>query len=133
MEWNLKIIGILLILLALAHVFFPNYFKWSIDLKEITLINRQMMYVHTAFIALILFLMGLLCVTSGQELISTKLGNRINLGLTIFWSSRLFVQFFIYSPKLWRGKRLESIIHILFSLLWAYLSVFFLLLYLKGK
>jgi len=126
MEIHYKIIGVLLMALALVHVIFPKYFKWKEELKSLSLINRQMMTVHTFFIALVVFLMGLLCLTSTTDLIETKLGKTISLGLGIFWSTRLFIQFFGYSTELWKGKTFETIVHILFSLLWTYLSVVFL-------
>jgi hypothetical protein len=71
------------------------------------------------------FLMGLLCLSSADELIETSLGKKIALGLGVFWSIRLFIQFFGYSADLWKGKAFETIVHILFSLLWAYLSLVF--------
>lgn len=126
MEIHYKTIGVLLMALALVHVIFPKYFNWKDELKSLSLINRQMMTVHTFFIALIVFLMGLLCLTSATELIETKLGKTISLGLGIFWSTRLFIQFFGYSTELWKGKTFETIVHIVFSLLWTYLSVVFL-------
>lgn len=126
MEIHYKTIGVLLMALALVHVIFPKYFNWRDELKSLSLINRQMMIVHTFFIALIVFLMGLLCLTSATELIETKLGKTISLGLGIFWSTRLFIQFFGYSTELWKGKTFETIVHIVFSLLWTYLSVVFL-------
>ena len=104
MHIHLKIIGILLIGLALIHIVFPKYFKWDKELSSLSLINRQLMTVHTFFIALTVFLMGLLCFTSSAEVISTNLGKKISLGLAIFWTIRLFVQFFGYSSKLWKGK-----------------------------
>ncbi|MDF3028416.1 MAG: hypothetical protein K0S23_2723 [Fluviicola sp.] len=125
MEIHVKTIGIMLIVLALVHGFFPKYFNWKEELKSISLINRQMMIVHTFFIALVLLLMGLLCFTSTTELLETKLGKIISLGFGIFWSMRLFIQFFGYSTKLWKGKAFETTIHMLFSLLWTYLSLVF--------
>jgi hypothetical protein len=130
MEMHLKIIGTLLIILALVHIIFPKYFNWEKELKSLSLINRQMMTIHTFFIALTVFLMGLLCLTSSTEMVETSLGKKISLGLCIFWSIRLFIQFFGYSPQLWKGKPFETIIHLLFSLLWMYLSIIFLLIYL---
>ena len=126
MELHLKITGIGLIVLALIHVIFPKYFNWKQDLSSVSLINRQVMYVHTFFIALVVLLMGLLCLTSSQEIVATPLGKKIALGLGIFWLCRLFIQFFGYSSELWRGKTFETIIHILFSLLWIYLSFVFI-------
>lgn len=125
MELHLKIIGVLLMALAAIHIIFPRYFEWAKELGTLSLINRQMMYVHTFFIALMVFLMGLLCVTSARELIDTALGRKLTFGLGVFWTVRLLFQFFGYSSKLWRGKRLETTVHIVFSLLWTYLSIIF--------
>ncbi|MBL0356548.1 MAG: hypothetical protein IPP72_06455 [Chitinophagaceae bacterium] len=130
MELQFKITGILLLALALVHLRFPKRFNWSTELKSLSLINRQMMTIHTFFIALALFLMGLLCLTSAGELIHTNLGKRISLGLGIFWVTRLLIQFFGYSSELWKGKRFETIVHIFFSILWLYLSILFFTAYL---
>lgn len=129
MEIHLKVIGILLIALALVHGAFPKYFNWDKELKSLSLINRQMMTIHTFFISLTVLLMGLLCLTSSTELMETHLGKKISLGFGIFWSVRLFIQFFGYSPILWKGKTFETIMHVIFSLFWAYLSLVFLTIY----
>lgn len=125
MHLHLKIIGFVLCALALIHIVFPKYFNWDKELSSLSLINRQMMTVHTFFIALFVFLMGLLCLTSADELIQTRLGKKISLGLGIFWTIRLYVQFFGYSSDLWKGKTFETTVHILFIFLWAYLSFIF--------
>jgi hypothetical protein len=126
MEIHFKIIGVLLIALSIVHTIFPTYFNWKNELPGLSLINRQMMYVHTFFIALLVFLVGLLCLTSSHDLIETGLGKKVTFGLGVFWIIRLFVQFFGYSPQLWRGKPLETAIHVLFSILWTYMSVVFM-------
>lgn len=129
MEIHYKITGVLLIALALVHVMFPKRFNWKEEHKSLSLINRQMMTVHTFFIALAVFLTGLICITSANELIETNLGKKISLGFGIFWTFRLFVQFFGYSTELWKGKTFETVVHIIFSLLWTYLSFIFLTTY----
>ncbi|MBC7450737.1 MAG: hypothetical protein H7259_04545 [Cytophagales bacterium] len=129
MDIHYNIIGILLIALASVHIVFPTYFNWNKELKSLSLVNRQMMTVHTFFIALTLFLMGLLCLTSASELIETHLGKKISLGFGVFWSVRLFIQFFGYSSQLWKGKVFETSIHILLSIFWTYLSIVFLTTY----
>jgi hypothetical protein len=125
MHLHLKIIGVLLIILALVHVVFPKYFNWDKELGSLSLINRQMMMVHTFFISLLVILMGVLCLTSTNELIDTNLGKKISFGFSIFWTARLIIQFFGYSSKLWKGKAFETSVHILFILLWSYLSFIF--------
>lgn len=129
METHYKIIGVLLIALSIVHVIFPRYFNWSKELAALSLVNRQMMYIHTFFIAFVVFLIGVLCLTSSHELISTGLGKKIVLGLGVFWSIRLFMQFFVYSSQLWKGKLMETTIHIVFSLFWTYLSIVFFVSY----
>ena len=131
MHLHLKIIGILLIALALVHIAFPKYFNWHKELGSLSLVNRQMIWVHTFFIALTIFLMGLLCLTSSSELIETNLGKKISFGFGIFWVIRLFIQFFGYSSKLWKGKTFETSVHILFILLWTYISFIFWTIALK--
>jgi hypothetical protein len=127
METQLKAIGFFLMVLALLHAGFAHYFKWRQEFANVELINRQMMYVHTFFVAFTVLLMGLLCLTSAAELVGTPLGHRLALGCGVFWLARLLVQFFGYSPQLWRGKRFETLVHVAFVGLWTYLSIVFLL------
>jgi hypothetical protein len=122
MELHLKLTGGLLIALGLFHAAFPRHFKWKEELKSMSLLNRQMMYIHTLFIALMVILIGLLSVLYAGALAHTELGWAVSLGIFIFWFIRLLVQFFGYSSKLWRGKAFETAMHILFSLLWSYIS-----------
>lgn len=126
---HIKITGILLVLLALMHVVLPRYFNWTKELSGLDLINRQIMYVHTFFIAFIVLLMGILCLYSSTELANSPLGKHLSLGLFIFWFTRLLFQFLVYSPKVWRGKKLETFVHIVFSILWSYFSSIFFLVY----
>jgi len=130
MEIHLKIIGILLIMLASIHVLFPKYFNWKKELSSLTMINRQLMYIHSFFIAFAILLIGILCLTSAKELIGTSLGKKISLGLGIFWATRLLIQFFGYSTKLWRGKAFETSVHIFFSMFWCYMTTVFLWIFL---
>jgi hypothetical protein len=130
MDIQLRIIGTFLILLAMLHLIFPKYFKWKQELSSLNLINRQIMYVHTFFVAFGVFLMGLLCVTSPADLLNTPLGKRMSLAFGLFWLVRLYIQFFGFSSKLWKGKSFETGVHILFSFFWIYLITVFILVYL---
>lgn len=131
MTIHLQIIGYILIALAITHFGFPKYFNWKIELKDLSLTHKQIYGVHTFFIAFVVLLMGLLCITSTEELISTNLGKTLSLGLGIFWGIRLLFQLLVYSPKLWRGKTFETIMHVLFTLLWAYMTASFLFISFK--
>ncbi len=124
---QLRIIGFFLVLLALSHAGFFHYFGWRREFALVSLINRQMMYVHTFFVALTVLLIGLLCLSSAVELVGTPLGHRVALGIGVFWLARLLIQFFGYSPELWRGQRFETTVHVVFAGCWGYLSAVFLL------
>ncbi|SFM84536.1 hypothetical protein SAMN05428949_1011 [Chitinophaga sp. YR627] len=126
---HFRIIGALLLVLAMSHVVFPRYFRWNEELKPLSLINRQIMTIHTFFIALTVFLLGLLCLSAAGELVETALGRKISLGMGVFWGTRLVIQFVGYSPELWKGRKFETTVHILFSLLFTYMSVVFLWAY----
>ena len=125
MEALLKTAGAILIGLAMLHGFFPTYFKWKEELRTITPLTRQIHYIHTFFIALVVLLNGILYLTCTTDLLTTVLGHRISLGFFIFWACRLILQFFGYSSSLWRGKPFETAMHILFSLLWLFLTAVF--------
>jgi hypothetical protein len=131
MVLHLKIIGCILIMLALVHFVFPKYFNWANDLSSLSLINRQLIKIHTFFIAFFVLLMGIFCICCSNEIIDTALGRKISFGLFIVWAVRLLFQFFIYSPRLWKGKYFETFIHIIFSLIWSYFSFVFYLIYIN--
>jgi hypothetical protein len=122
MEIHFRIIGGLLIALAFFHVVLPKHFNWKKELSTLSLMNKQMMHVHAFFIAFMVLLMGILCLTCTDDLVHTAFGKKISLGMGAFWVTRFIFQFLVYSPKIWRGKRMETVAHIVFSLLWAYLS-----------
>ena len=73
--------------------------------------------------------MGILCICCATDMVNTTLGQQVSFGLFVFWGCRLIFQFFVYSPTLWKGKVFETAVHIVFSLLWAYLTTVFFLIY----
>jgi hypothetical protein len=126
MEFHLKTIGILLSILDFIHLGFPRYFDWKNELKSLNLVNRQIFKVHTFFIGLVVLLIGLLCYFCSSELVTTELGRKICIGLSVFWILRLYFQLFFYSTDLWKGKKLETNIHIVFTAFWIYMCWVFI-------
>ncbi len=125
-ELLLRLAGISLILLAAIHVFFPKRFRWREEFSKVSLLNRQIFYVHCFFICLVLFLMGALCAARPLALLEpTPLGVLVSGGLAVFWLLRLAAQWFFYDSKIWRGRPFETLMHWLFSVLWAFYSGLF--------
>jgi hypothetical protein len=121
----LKLASVVMLLLAALHTGFSRRFGWKTELASLSLINQQLMKVHTFFIALVLLLMGLLCLLATADLLVTSLGRIICSGYAFFWAVRLYFQFWVYAPSLWKGKRFETVMHILFSAIWIFLTLVF--------
>ena len=123
LELPIRIAGGLQIALSLLHTVFPAKFQWREELARLSLINRQLFQVHTLFIALLVLLLGVLSLFFAPALLSSgRLSRLVLSGISFFWFARLLAQFFLYSPVLWRGNRFRTAVHILFSMLWAYLA-----------
>ncbi len=134
LELPLRLGGLALLGLTLLHLVFPRRFQWKTDLAQLTLLNRQIFYVHTLFLCLVLIWMGLLAVLDpGALLTPSPLARWVNAGTAGFWLARLVIQFFGYSAELWRGKRLETFVHYAFSLLWIGLTVLYTLAWWKVR
>lgn len=126
LELHLKFAGMLLIVLGLSHVLFGQRFQWKEELERLSLLNRQIFYVHAFFIALIVVLFGILALFyTGTLIEKTALARVVLSGIVLFWACRLAIQFFGYSSTLWKGDRFNTIVHIVFSLFWTYLIVVF--------
>lgn len=124
--WNLRLVGLMLAILGLAHAYFPRRFGWHEECQRLEPLTREIHFVHNAYIGLFCVLNGLLCLFLAPDLLQpSRLAAGILIGLLVFWGSRLVVQLFVYSRDLWRGKRFETGVHILISLFWLDLSVTF--------
>ncbi len=118
----LQIAGAGLLALSLLHLVMPKRFAWREELARLSLLNRQIFYVHTFFIAFIVAQMGVLFLFFPAALLEpSPLARLVTSGLCLFWLARAFTQFFVYSPALWRGKPFETFVHIAFSAFWLYL------------
>ncbi len=122
-EWHLRIAGALQIALALLHLVFPRRFQWKEELARLSPLNRQIFLVHTFFICLVLVMIGSLSLLAPSALLEpTRLSCLVLGGFTTFWGLRLFCQWFVYDPALWRGQPFNTVVHVLSSLLWLYFT-----------
>jgi hypothetical protein len=118
---HIQIVGVLLLALGTAHVFFGRYFGWKQELASLSLLTRQVFIVHCFFIALLLVLLGICSLFYTDTLLAPNALSRVLLvGLVVFWLSRLLVQLFIYDSRIWRGRQFYTAMHIAFSLMWTY-------------
>ena len=125
---HLRVVGGSLIILAAAHLYFSRHLKWKDDAARLSPVNRQIFHVHTFFICLTLIMMGVLALGYPRTLTErSPLARLVLMGHTIFWSARLLFQWFVYDSSLWRGHRLNTVAHTLFTLLWIYFTLVYAL------
>jgi hypothetical protein len=120
---NLRIVGVMLMALGLSHMFFNRYFGWERELEQVSLLTRQIFFVHTFFIGLGVMMAGAGSLFyAGARLRAGALSRAILAGMVFFWFCRLFVQIFVYDAAIWRGDRFRTAMHVAFSALWVYVT-----------
>jgi hypothetical protein len=120
---HLRVVGILLVLLGLSHAFFSRYFGWERELAEVSLLTRQIFFVHSFFIALGVVLGGAGSFLCADALLRPgSLSRTLLAAMTVFWLCRLLAQFFAYDTLIWKGDRFRTLMHAGFSALWIYVT-----------
>ena len=103
---HLQIVGILLMLLGLSHIFFNRFFRWEQELVAVSLLTRQVFFVHNFFIGLTVMLGGAASFFCANALLRPDTLSRAVLsGMATFWLCRLLAQFVGYDSAIWRGDR----------------------------
>jgi len=92
--------GILHFGILIASAAVPQVLDWKDSLSKLDPLSRQLIWVHGAFIVLIIAAFGLLSVTLAADLAAgTPLARAACLLIAIFWAVRLLVQFFIFDAS----------------------------------
>jgi len=125
LELLLRLAGVGQLALAASHALFPRPLAWNEELARLSPANRQIFWVHTYFIVLVVALFGALALFYAADLMAphSGLARAVVGGHVVFWGFRLYAQLFIYSPDLWRGDTLRTQVHILFTAIWLSLTV----------
>jgi hypothetical protein len=124
--FHLHIVGVLMAVLVVVNLTVPRVLHWREDIVRLSLVNRQIFQVHAAFIILVLALFSALLLICGDTLLEpSRLSRAVLVGLTIFWTLRMLVQWCFYSPAVWRGDRFKTAMHYVFSLAWVYITTTF--------
>lgn len=123
---HLRFIGVLMTALVVVNLFVPGRFHWKEEMARLSLVNRQIFQAHTVFILLTVGMFAVLLLTSAEALLEpTRLSRIVLAGLTIFWGVRMLMQWFFYSPAIWRGNRFNTVMHGVFSVAWVYVTATF--------
>lgn len=126
LELLLRVTGAGLISLAFLHIPIGRKLQWKADCRKLTPVNESVFHVHTLFICLVLVMMGLPCLVQPSIFLTpSPAGAWMAWSFSGFWFVRLYCQWFVYKADLWRGQRLETMVHWWFTFIWIALSAVF--------
>jgi hypothetical protein len=92
--------GVLHFATLLASALVPRVLDWKIDLGKLAPLSRQLVWVHGAFIVLVIAGFGALAVGAPRELASgSVLARGMCFFIAFFWLARLAVQFFVFDAQ----------------------------------
>lgn len=93
------------ILLASAAV--PQVLDWRAALGKLDRLSRQLVWVHGAFIVLVILGFGVLSLLFAGELSAgSPLARAVCGFIALFWAARLAVQFFVFDARPYLGNGL---------------------------
>ena len=123
---HLRLAGVVMASLVVVNLLVPRRFHWREEMSRLSLVNRQIFQAHSVFLVLTLALFSALLLTCGPALLEpTRLSRAVLSGLTIFWGLRMVMQWWFYSPLIWRGHRFNTVMHYTFSVVWVYVTTVF--------
>ena len=123
LAFHLRFAGVVMMLLAASHLAMPRYFGWPAELARVSLLTRQVFWVHTGFVCVVLLLMGALETFATASLLEPSTLSRLVLGgFAAFWFIRLVCQWFVFDRSLWRGQPFHTLVHVVFTVLWTYFT-----------
>ena len=118
--------GILHFGILLASAMVPKVLEWKGSLEKLDGLFRQLVWVHGAFIVLVIIGFGLLSVVLAGDLAAgTPLARGICLFISLFWAARLVVQFFVFDAKPYLKTTLLKVGYHGLTVVFIYITVIF--------
>ena len=120
---------------AVLNLFLVRIMKWEEEVARMPQLVREVFHVHAWFISITLAIFGVVTIRFVEELAAgtNNLGRWLAAGIGIFWLIRWLMQFFFYDSSHWRGKRAETIVHIVLIFLYGSLAGVYLLAAFQGQ
>lgn len=92
--------GVLHFGILIASALVPRVLKWNDSLRQVDPLTRQLIWVHGAFIVLVIVGFGLISILLADDLAAgTTLARGVSGFIGLFWSARLVVQFFVFDAR----------------------------------
>ena len=92
--------GLLHFGILVASALVPKVLDWKSSLARLDGLSRQLVWVHGAFIVLVIVGFGAVSVLFAVELAArTPLARAVCWFIAVFWGARLLVQFFVFDAR----------------------------------
>ena len=129
MEIALSIAAAAQLAIAVLNLFLVRIMKWEEPVARMPQLVREVFHVHAWFITITLVIFGVVTIRFAGELAAgtSDLGRWLVYGIGLFWLIRWVMQFFYYNSSHWKGKRAETIVHIVLIFLYGSFAGVYLL------
>lgn len=97
---------------GIFHLFFWRLLKWKEQLKHVSAVNRAVMQTLNICLTFIFLLVGYIYFFFSGEVLSTRIGHALLLGMVLFWFIRTIAQIYFFNLK----EKVHQILLILFIL-----------------
>jgi hypothetical protein len=126
LPWFILIAGLLHFGILIASALVPRVLNWKSSLATLDPLSRHLIWVHGAFIVLVIIAFGVLSVAFAHDLAAgTLLARAMCLFIAVFWTARLFVQFFIFDAKPYLKSSLLKLGYNGLTVVFTYIAVVF--------
>jgi len=114
LEVLLKGASLLQIVISLFNMNLVRLLGWRTEVGNMSLLVREVFYVHMWFISITLVLFATLTWVFASDMVSAGGGPArwLAAGIGIFWAIRTVIQFVWYSSEHWKGKSSRTFVHI---------------------
>jgi hypothetical protein len=93
--------GIIQLGILIGSATVPGVLRWADELKAVSLVSRQLIWVHGAFIVLVIIGFGMLAILFPKELAAgAPMSRGVCAFIGLFWLVRLLLQFVLFDPAL---------------------------------
>jgi hypothetical protein len=100
LAWLLLVGGILHFGILIASAAVPQVLDWRQSLSKLDRLSQQLIWVHGAFIVLVIIGFGLLSLVCAADLAAgTALARAVCGFIAVFWTCRLAVQLFVFDAR----------------------------------
>jgi len=116
--------GVLHLGILLASALVPKVLDWKVSLQSLDPLSRHLIWVHGAFIVLVIVGFGTLSLLlSGQLAGGTPLARALCGFIALFWGARLVVQLVVFDARPYLTSRLLKLGYHGLTCVFAYLAI----------